>query len=179
MPDRKPRPPRPLVPRQYNRLAHGLRAAAVVIPGADSDDDWRRFEAHIMRSLAPEGAIEVALAVRAAESLWRLDRVTRAERNSIAEQRQRADEPSSLTEKDKRDLGSYLPAVLKEEACRRERHRATVIPPGPGLEQLMRYEAHLNRQFYQALHELEARQARRRGEPAPLARLDVQSLGDP
>ena len=40
----------------------------------------------------------------------------------------------------------------------------------------MRYEAHLNRQLYQAMHELEALQARRQGGHAPLTRLDVHGL---
>src|SRR5262245_46276552 len=38
---------------------------------------------------------------------------------------------------------------------------------------VVRYEAHLSRQFYQALHELEAQQARRQGQAAPLARIEV------
>ncbi|MEK7247128.1 MAG: hypothetical protein AAB092_01520, partial [Chloroflexota bacterium] len=37
----------------------------------------------------------------------------------------------------------------------------------------MRYEAHLHRQWLQTQHELEAMQARRRGESTPLARMDV------
>jgi hypothetical protein len=37
----------------------------------------------------------------------------------------------------------------------------------------MRYEAHLFRQCIQALRELEAMQARRRGRAAPLARIDI------
>ena len=36
-----------------------------------------------------------------------------------------------------------------------------------------RRKSHLNRQLYQAMHELEALQARRQGGHAPLARLDV------
>ena len=43
------------------------------------------------------------------------------------------------------------------------------------LQTVSRYEAHLSRQMYQALHELEALQTRRGGKAAPLARLDVQS----
>ena len=38
----------------------------------------------------------------------------------------------------------------------------------------MRYEGHLSRQLYQAKHELEVLQKQRRGEPTPLARVDVQ-----
>ncbi len=57
-------------------------------------------------------------------------------------------------------------------ADRRER----LLPPEDTLNKLMRYEAHLNRQLIQNLHEHEALQARRQGGVAPLARLDVQGL---
>jgi hypothetical protein len=40
-------------------------------------------------------------------------------------------------------------------------------------EKITRYEAHLSRQMFKALHELEALQVRRSGGAAPLARLDV------
>jgi hypothetical protein len=40
----------------------------------------------------------------------------------------------------------------------------------------VRFEAHLNRQLMQTLHELEALQSRRRGSPSPLARVDVHGL---
>ncbi len=39
-------------------------------------------------------------------------------------------------------------------------------------------EAHLSRQLYQALHELEAMRAGRRGQAAPLVRVDVQGAPD-
>lgn len=44
------------------------------------------------------------------------------------------------------------------------------------LEKIQRYEAHLERILYRALHELEAMQERRRGRPTPLARLEVHGL---
>jgi hypothetical protein len=44
------------------------------------------------------------------------------------------------------------------------------------LQKIARYEAHLSRQLYHALHELEALQSRRLGGSAPLARLDVQGI---
>jgi len=50
------------------------------------------------------------------------------------------------------------------------------LPPANELDKIMRYEAHLSRQFYQAKHEHEALQQQRRGEATPLARLDVQGL---
>ena len=56
-------------------------------------------------------------------------------------------------------------------AARRER----ILPSEEDLQKVARYEAHLSRQMYQALHELEALQKRRSGGEAPLARVDVQT----
>lgn len=57
----------------------------------------------------------------------------------------------------------------------RER-RGRLLPDESTLEKVVRYEAHLNRQLNQTLHELEALQARRQGGVTPLARVDVQGL---
>ncbi len=50
------------------------------------------------------------------------------------------------------------------------------MPDEKTLEKVARYEAHLSRQLYKAMHELEALQVRRRGGSAPLARLDVDGV---
>jgi len=62
----------------------------------------------------------------------------------------------------------------EQTAGRMQRERA--LPHREDTDKVMRYEAHLHRQLLQTLHELEARQARRAGQAAPLARLDVQGL---
>jgi hypothetical protein len=54
-------------------------------------------------------------------------------------------------------------------------HRDRILPGGGDLQLIARYEAHLSRQMYQALHELEALQAHRGGKAAPLARVDVRT----
>ena len=61
-----------------------------------------------------------------------------------------------------------------EEISRRSRER--ILPDDKALEKVARYEAHLSRQLYHALHELEALQTRRFGGHSPLGRLDVQGL---
>jgi hypothetical protein len=53
--------------------------------------------------------------------------------------------------------------------------RSRILPGEEDLQKIARYEAHLSRQMYQALHELEALQKRRSGTEAPLARVDVQT----
>jgi len=55
--------------------------------------------------------------------------------------------------------------------------RERILPGDKTLEKITRYEAHLSRQLYHALHELENLQKHRiTGEGTPLARLDVQGL---
>lgn len=51
-----------------------------------------------------------------------------------------------------------------------------LIPEEKEFNLLMRWESRLHRQLLQLLHELEAIKARRRGESAPLARLDIQGI---
>ncbi len=54
--------------------------------------------------------------------------------------------------------------------------RERLLPDVKTLEKVSRYEAHLSRLMFKALHELEALQVRRAGGAAPLARLDVDGL---
>lgn len=57
-----------------NALAHGLTAAAPVLPG-EAADGWDVHRAGMLAALAPVGGLEDALAERAAACLWRLRRV--------------------------------------------------------------------------------------------------------
>ena len=63
---------------------------------------------------------------------------------------------------------------LEREVSRKAAER--ILPGDETLQKIARYEAHLSRQLYHALHELEALQSRRLGGSAPLARLDVQGM---
>jgi hypothetical protein len=56
--------------------------------------------------------------------------------------------------------------------------RERLVPNDKTLEKVARYEAHLSRQLYKAMHEFEALQVRRRGGAAPLARFDVDRLAE-
>jgi hypothetical protein len=67
--------------------------------------------------------------------------------------------------------------VEKVERDLRNMARERLLPDEKILEKVARYEAHLSRGLYKALHELEALQVRRTGGAAPLARLDVDVLG--
>jgi hypothetical protein len=72
---------------------------------------------------------------------------------------------------------AYKLQETEREIGRRSRER--LLPGAPELEKIARYEAHLSKQLYAALHELEALQKRRlTGEDTPLARLDVNGYYD-
>jgi hypothetical protein len=62
---------------------------------------------------------------------------------------------------------------MEQEISRKVRER--ILPDEKTLEKISRYEAHLSRQLYHALHELENLQKHRiTGEGVPLVRMDVQ-----
>lgn len=83
---------------------------------------------------------------------------------------------SAALEKARFDVRRKGAEVGKVAAERDRMHRERLLPDAATLDKVMRYEAHLNRQLNQTLHELEALQARRQGGLAPLARVDVQGL---
>ena len=66
----------------------------------------------------------------------------------------------------------------KVERELRNMARERLLPDEKILEKVARYEAHLSRGLYKAMHELEALQTRRLGGAAPLARLDVDGLAE-
>ncbi len=79
------------------------------------------------------------------------------------------------------DQATREAAKAKHQAEQVERElanmsRERLLPGEKTLEKITRYEAHLSRQMFKALHELEALQVRRSGGAAPLARLDVDGL---
>jgi hypothetical protein len=73
------------------------------------------------------------------------------------------------------DLASKKGKAEEAQAQLLAARRKRIIPSEDELQKIARYEAHLSRQMYQALHELEALQKRRSGREAPLARVDVQT----
>lgn len=133
---------------RLNPLRHGLCATTPVIPGVERVEDWEAHRAGVLENLAPVGHLETVLAERVALLLWRLNRVAAYERAELAEAHNQPDD------------GEGRDHLL----------------PDHKLDKLIRYEAHLNRQLCQIMHELEALQDRRHGQRTPLARLDVHGL---
>ena len=156
-----------------NALKHGIMSPhPVIIEGIETAAGWQRFRDGILENLAPEGALEEDLAESVALLRWRLKRVTRYETAILNHQ-------VIQTEGDLIIADSYLSRgaeVPDPDPLRLAAHQQTrVIPDSASLDKIMRYEAHLHRQCLQTLHEIEALQARRRGEHPHLARLDISS----
>ncbi len=119
-------------------------SSARLVVPGESPTEWEMYRQAIVDALVPAGPVEIALAERVATALWRLRRVTAYEAAAIAE-RQHLATPS-----------------------------ARLLPHPLDIDKVIRFEAHLNRQLYQALHQLEAMRAERRGQSTPLLRVDVQ-----
>src|SRR5215212_7122222 len=92
------------------------------------------------------------------------------------------EEPEELlevaTDAAKRSLIGKEQAAVQVERDLERMSRERLLPDEKTLEKVARYEAHLSRGLYKALHELEALQIRRLGGSAPLARLDVDGLSE-
>jgi hypothetical protein len=82
----------------------------------------------------------------------------------------------SAAEGASREVRSTKYEVERVERDVRNMSRERLLPDDKTLEKIARYEAHLSRGLYQAMHELEALQTKRSGGAAPLARVDVQGL---
>lgn len=135
---------------RLNAVRHGLCTTVPVLPGLERVREWETHRVGVLESLAPVGHLETVLAERVALLLWRLNRVAAYERAQLAEAR-----------------------TLVEDG-----QRPVHLLPAHQVDKVIRFEAHLSRQLYQAMHELEALQKGRRGEPTPLARVDVRGLAD-
>jgi hypothetical protein len=168
-----------------NAVKHGLRSDAPVIPGFESFDEWEAHKAGIMAAIEADGKLETAHAERVASLYWRIQRVPRYETemmahslDNIGEDLARSQVNAAATARYGKAIGIVTDEPKTDKASLMDKIDAAVsarmLPSSEDMEKIMRYESHLHRQLQQTLHELEALQARRKGErPSPLARLDV------
>ncbi len=165
-------------PTCLNSVRHGLRTVALVIPGLESEAEWLDFSADALSALAPEGAIESALSERIVELLWRGRRRARAEQRLIVDEHER----NVITERRRIEHARLAREALGDSfyasAFDTEPREVVpqLLPVEAALGPIIRYEAHLSRQLYRAMHELEALQAARNGRALPLIRLGIHGL---
>jgi len=152
-----------------NALKHGLLSRDMLLPG-ESPKELKAFREGIITELAPQGELEEFLADRVVESAWRLGRAVRMERDIIQDKFLRGVQSRA------RNPGAYLGdpeptggRVAADTLC----HSVTY-------DKLGRYETHIERGLYRALHELQRVQAVRNGGRAPLPlAIDVDVAGLP
>jgi hypothetical protein len=160
---------------RLNALKHGLTSRSPIIPGIEDEDEWLRHCDGIVETLAPEGYFEEVLAKRIASVTWRLNRVNVHEIAATMKYIERTADDLAIAAN---HLADPLPEGEIHEpelyAVREERARR-VLPAKHDIELTMRFEAHLQRQWVQTLHELQVLQAHRRGERPHLMRFDVNA----
>jgi hypothetical protein len=129
------------------------------IPQEVTNNDLRRFRGWTVELVKEAIGAYAECAGRRFEDLY----------NQIEEDAQKqVDRLKASLEREQRGMESQLDRL----------HRERLLPEDKTLEKIARYEAHISRQMYQALHELEALQTRRGGGSAPLGRLDVQGTSE-
>jgi hypothetical protein len=109
---------------------------------------------------------------------WLLTAMATAEGQELADllaiARKKAIIEFGLSQCDVADLAAQAEQERVELAAQVEReHRERLLLPEDTMERVARYEAHLSRELYKAMHELEALQERRCGHLAPLTRCDI------
>jgi hypothetical protein len=150
------RPPRVRSSPAANALRHGVLSTNPVIPRVEKRADWEDHLAGQIAALEPVGDLELVFTHRIALTLWRLNRLIGFERHVLTPTVPYLNELTAL----RRGLSGAEARLVR------------AFPTEP-TEHIQRYEAHLHRMFLKDLHELEALQARRRGDPTPLARVEV------
>jgi hypothetical protein len=190
---------------RLNALKHGLLSQAVLLPGED-EEALRELDQNLKVELQPVGELENLLVDRIIASYWRLRRLGRVEAGIFAWER--SEELAERAEREARGYESHqFEAVLRarnisitdekghEEALSRARQMrseqedetatlgrtfARDADRANAFSKLSRYESAIERTLYRALHELERRQAARRGAAlTPPQVLDVEVSGMP
>ena len=76
---RGPKTPEGKARSAQNSLKHGFRAQKHMVLPSESAAEFKELEAALMEELAPEGALQAALAQRVVSAVWRLSRAERLE----------------------------------------------------------------------------------------------------
>jgi len=162
-----------------NALKHAIFSPhPVIIEGLETIEDWEKFESEIVESWATEGRYEQELAERIAFLLWRLRRCRHHETAVLNHQVQRTGEDLSTGDAYLAGRDAEVPDPDPDRVAAFQQLR--IIPGELSIDRIMRYETHVHRLLVSTIHELEARQAARRGERVTLGRFDfnsVQNLG--
>jgi hypothetical protein len=155
-----------------NAVKHGMRASLPLASRIEERADYEKHLDGVMQSLEPEGYLETEMAVRVAEILWRIRRIGVFEAQKINIMLDLMPQDMAMSAQyGEKALGLPHKDITVQDIDTQVGIR--LLPDSENLARIMRYEAHLHRQYIQTLHELEAMQTRRKGGHTPLARLDI------
>src|SRR5215211_71824 len=190
---------------RLNALRHGLLSQDILLPGED-EEALRELDEHLRDELQPVGELESLFVDRIISAYWRLQRLGRVETGIFAWERseelaERAEREAQGYESDRdgflmkitritiTDEKGHEEALSRARRMRSEQEDETATlgrtfardgDQANAFSKLSRYETSIERQLYRALHELERRQAARRGAAlTPPQVLDVDVSGMP
>jgi hypothetical protein len=184
---------------RLNALRHGILSREILLPGED-EEALRELGEHLRAELQPVGELENLLVDRIISAYWRLKRLARVEAGIFAWERleelaDRAEREAQgyelsraispvTTDKDRyeeaRSKVLRMRGEQEDELATLGRTFARDADRANAFSKLSRYETAMGRQLYRALHELERRQAARRGAAiTPPQVLDVEVSGIP
>lgn len=168
---------------RFNALKHGLSARVLVVLPQEDPREYAAIVEALRHEFQPETATEEILIQQMASSLWRRQRLVGAERAEIEEKLVYAPSNFDGQEKSKResDFWSRLNPIIPnpdssaeaeqkqkvlQETVERRKQLFTETCMVPELDALrIRYESHLERQYYRSLVMLLKIKAARRGQP--------------
>lgn len=97
-----------------NAVQHGILAQTAAIPGVERLEDWQAHRQGLLDALAPQDDLELCLAERAAVALWRLNRVTRYECESVALSLERVPDDVAQKRRFRSSEDNLVPHTLAE-----------------------------------------------------------------
>ena len=118
--------------KRHNALLHGITSNSPVIPGMEDEADWKRHCDGIVASIEPVGGLEEFLAQRLASLFWRLNRVVRYEVAATAE---------AVIASENYLAGTNLAEdgiVLPEPEIIEEQRELRILPPDHHLDRAIR-----------------------------------------
>jgi hypothetical protein len=168
-----------------NAFKHGLRGEFHLIAGEDAAE-YEQSRWRLLEQLSPQGALESEFAERVVSSFWRLRRIERIEVElfdrmcqvdlETRQKRVARDRSISVITFAQSELSAVAgrppecdappePEIPPEVSLGSAIH--TQLCYNDSIGKFHRYEAHIERGLFKALHELQRLQAIRRGIPVP------------
>ena len=149
-----------------NAIKHGFLAREVVITAWHGEESLKEFHDLVEKICEHYGAIGVVeelLVQTIATCWWRKARVIRAENGEIRRRLESVAVDRALRNSDER-LSAF---AGRGELVGDAEAQSFSLPPADAADKLLRYEAHLDRQLYRAMDQLERLQRQRKGESVP------------